>query len=77
VNAAYQRIAYWKIGEPPEHEGAAERAGQRSAVHEPLHAAVQPPLGGEDRRDEPDQQDLHRHERPGSAGDHDRLLVEA
>ena len=52
------------------------RAGKRRAVDETLHAPVEMPGRREDRRDETDEQDLHRDERPGRAGDQDRLPVE-
>jgi len=64
VNAAYQRIEYWKIARRP----------IRSAVRP---SRSEPPEPGEDRRDETHEQDLHRDERPRRSGDQNRLTVEA
>jgi hypothetical protein len=44
---------------------------------QPLPGTVEVPPGGEDRLHEADEQDLHRHERPGGAGDEDGAEMEA
>ena len=84
VKAAYQRMESRKSRRrpirsavAPDDEAADERAGERRRGDPALPAAREAPFRGEHREDEPDEQDLHRDEAPGDAGDEDGAPVEA
>src|SRR5438046_2193803 len=64
------------VGETAEDESAEQRTRERRAIDQARPRPVQVPLRREDRLDETDEQDLHRHERPGGSRDEHRLAVE-